>query len=191
MPHSKTQSEMYARYNDNYDPSAAKRERARYASEDYTMPQYQSGLAPYHMKGRILSYLSFPFGLVTVIMMFLAFVGPIEASTSANLTVVSLGTGLVGILLGLAGKIRGRKELDLPRWPSSFGMMFGFLGFVISGMVTVASIQTYMNYGEMLAEQKAEKENETVVSYALDDGGTREATDSEKESIARQEANAG
>lgn len=181
------QSDIYNQYNDNYDPSNVGNARTQYAEDGYGAVTQPTRLKAYHMKGRILSFLSFPIGLATVVMMFLAFVAPIESSDSAKLTFISLATGFLGILLGVVGKIRGRKELDLPRWPSSFGMLFGFLGLLISGMVVLASIQTYMNYGEVLAQQQAEQESEPVVSYATEDGDTREATVTEKQELAKQE----
>lgn len=185
------QSDIYSQYNDNYDPSNAERARARYAAEAYAAPQ-PVRMKAYHMKGRILSFLSFPLGLATIVMVLLAFVGPITSADSANITCLSLVTGFLGMLLGLAGKIRGRKELDLPRWPSSFGMMLGFLGLLISGMVVFASIQNYMGYGEKLAEMnKAEEDDESVVSYATGDGGTRAATEAERKNIDKAEKSNG
>ena len=170
------QSEIYNRYNDDdFNPRVHRRD----SSDGYyvdgvwydDMPQRPVRLKPYHMKGRILSYLSFPLGLATILMILIAFVGPVTSNQSANITFLCLVTGFLGLFLGLIGKIRGRKELDLPRWPSSFGMMLGFIGCGIAGMVIFASIQTYMNYGDMLARIEEEKENQTIVSYGLDDEG--------------------
>lgn len=176
-------------FDDDYDPDAHDHQGRR--QDRQVAPQPPVRLRPYHMRGRLLSFLSFPLGLATIVMMLLAFVrpDPLMASDSAKLTFVSLATGSLGMLLGLAGKIRGRKELDLPRWPSSFGMLFGFLGLVISGMVVMASIQSYVNYGEMLerAQEEEKKEDETVISYADEDGETREATLDERSQSQRAE----
>lgn len=172
------QRDMYSRYNDHYDPSM------RYEDDYYDDYQSQvpTRLKPYHMKGRILTYLSFPIGFATVAMVLVAFMAPVEADFSANIIFLGIATGFIALLFGLLGKIRGRKELDLPRWPSSFGMLFGFLGLMISSMVVYASWQTYANYGEMLAEEEAAKkaEEETVSSIMTEDGQLREPTERER-----------
>lgn len=175
-----TQPDMYRMYNDNYDPNTMDARRARQAPpQDWNPPK----LRAYHMRGRLLSYLSLPLGVVAVAMLLAAFVGPIDAATSANVVFACVAVGALALLVGLAGKIRGRKELDLPGWPSSFGMLFGFISLMVSSMVVYASFQTYWNYGEMLAEQQAAKEAEesTVKSVMGDDGETREKTDDERE----------
>lgn len=168
-----TQSEIYSKYNDHYDPSTHQRDTSSGYYVDGVwvedVPKGPAKLKPYHMKGRILTYLSFPLGLATIVMILVAFVGPVTSNQSANITFLCLVTGFLAVLLGLLGKIRGRKELDLPRWPSSFGMLLGFLGCGVAAMVVFASAQTYMNYGDMLAQLEEEKQHETVVSYGLDD----------------------
>ena len=176
------QRDMYSRYNDHYDPSM----RYDDGYDDHSN-QPPTRLKPYHMKGRILTYLSFPIGLATVAMVLIAFIAPVEADFSANIIFLGIATGFMALFLGLLGKIRGRKELDLPRWPSSFGMLFGFLGLMISSMVVYASWQTYSNYGEMLAEEEEAKriEEETVSSVMTEDGQLREPTKREKREMEK------
>ena len=190
MPYD-TRSEIYSRYNNNDYVSDHNRQDdsgGYYVDGVWyaDVPQGPARLKPYHMKGRILTYLSFLLGLATIIMILVAFVGPVTSRDSANITFLCLVTGFLGLFFGLVGKIRGRKELDLPRWPSSFGMMLGLFGCGIAAMIVFASVQNYMNYGDMIAEMEAEKDNEAVVSYGTEDGGTRDATEAEEKALEKQ-----
>lgn len=191
MPRSNAQSEMYSRYNDgsyaSYDDGRGGYGRDGYGQGGYgssdgyyvdgqwvaDVPQGPVSLKPYHMKGRILTFLSLPIGLAATGLVVAAFIAPIPSSLSATFTFVAVGVGLLGVLVGLAGKIRGRKELDLPGWPSSLGVLFGFVGLLVSAMVVFASFQTYSNYSEMLEEQQEQREaEENVVESVMGDDGT-------------------